>query len=306
MSDVKEFIPQLTGDGTFTFISPEFGEAFHSHHGAKQESFLKFVVPTQLAHLAKKPRLQLLDICYGLGYNTAAALQTIWEINPDCNVELRALEIDPRVPQAAINQKLFANWDANWDYKYTEILSQLAFESQVETNHLQAKLLIGDARKSIQMVYQSGFLADAIFLDPFSPPQCPQLWTIEFIQYVASCLHPDGLLATYSCAAAVRIALLEAGLIISSTHPVGRRTPGTLAAHRKTSSEEFFSHLSFPPLALSPSEQEHLFTRAAIPYRDPDLSDSKEAILIRRNQEQSISPLEPTSHWRKRWIADII
>lgn len=306
MSDPKDFIPQPTGDGTFTFISPEFGEAFHSHYGAKQESFLKFVFPTQLAHLAKKPRLQLLDICYGLGYNTAAALQTIWEINPDCDVELRALEIDPRVPQAAIDQKLFANWDTNWDYKYTEILSQLAFKSQVETDHLQAKLLIRDARKSIQIVHQSGFLADAIFLDPFSPPQCPQLWTIEFIQYVASCLHPDGLLATYSCAAAVRIALLEAGLIISSTPPVGRRTPGTLAAHKKASPEEVFSHLSFPSLALTPSEQEHLFTRAAIPYRDPDLSDSKEAILIRRNQEQSISLLEPTSHWRKRWIADII
>lgn len=294
MSDLEnDFTPQITADGSLTFFSQEFGEAFHSHFGAKQESFLKFVSPTRLANAAQKPVVRLLDICYGLGYNTAAALQTIWTVNPNCYVELIGLELNPSVPQAAIAHHVLDNWD----YEHTEILTKLAFEQQIQTDRLQAKLLIGDARDSIKKVNQLGFTADAIFLDPFSPPQCPQLWTVEFIQQVALCLHVDGMLATYSCAASVRTALLLAGLQIGSTEPVGRRSPGTVATHPH--SPESKSQSAIPP--LSAAEKEHLLTRAAIPYRDPQLNDPASVILQRRQQEQQNSQLEPTSRWRKRW-----
>ncbi|MCC5658735.1 hypothetical protein LC608_17425 [Nostoc sp. XA010] len=286
MSDLENFTPKLTADGSFTFVSQEFGESFHSHYGAKQESFFKFVEPTQLTTVAQKPVLRLLDICYGLGYNTAAALQTIWAVNPNCSVEVIGLELNPAVPQAAIAHHLFDNWNCN----YIEILSQLAFEHQVQIPRLKAKLLIGDARTTITLLRQSGFWADAIFLDPFSPPQCPQLWTVEFIKQVSLCLHQDGLLATYSCAAAVRTALLSAGLAISSTPPVGRRSPGTVAAY-SNSTQHWLNH-SYPLTAfsmLSQPEKEHLLTRAAIPYRDPELSDSTEVIIMRRQQEQQAS-----------------
>ncbi|BAZ52383.1 hypothetical protein NIES4103_50440 [Nostoc sp. NIES-4103] len=318
MSDLNNFQPQLTADGSFTFFSQEFSESFHSHFGAKQESYCKFVAPTQLAQAAQKPVLRLLDVCYGLGYNTAAALETIWAVNPNCHVELIGLELNPSVPQAAIAHNLFDNWN----YQYTAILSQLAFKQQCQTDHLNAKLLIGDARTSIQLVHQLAFQADAIFLDPFSPPQCPQLWTVEFIKLVSQCLHPDGILATYSCAAAVRTAFLLAGLVIGSTPPVGRRSPGTVAVHRgdgeigKWGDWEMGINKSmfFPPASLIPSspasvpplsqeENEHLLTRAAIPYRDPQLNDPAHVIVMRRRQEQQACSLEPTSRWRKRWLS---
>ncbi len=297
----NDLIPEPTADGSFTFTSREFGELFHSHYGAKQESFLKFVAPTQLAERAHQPVLRLLDICYGLGYNTAAALQTIWAVNPNCEVEVIGLEINPSVPQAAIAHHLFDNWD----YEYTGILTQLAFEKRVFSDRLKATLLIGDARDLIRQVHQLGFQADAIFLDPFSPPQCPQLWTIEFIQQISLCLHVDGILATYSCAAAVRTALLVAGLQIGSTPPVGRRTPGTIAAQIKGKRDALLPSPTLPLFtssALSQKEKEHLLTRAAIPYRDPNLNNSADVIVMRRQQEQQTCLLEPTSRWRKRWL----
>jgi tRNA U34 5-methylaminomethyl-2-thiouridine-forming methyltransferase MnmC len=55
------------------------------------------------------------------------------------------------------------------------------------------------------------------------------------------------------------------------------------------------------PLPLSDLEKEHQQTRAAIPYRDPNLQDSAEIILQRRQQEQLSSNLESTSQWRRRW-----
>jgi len=287
MQITEDFTPQATADGSFTFFSSEFGETFHSRQGASEEAQFKFVEPTQLRQKAQQSSLRLLDVCYGLGYNTAAALATIWSANPSCCVELIALELDPIVPQAAIAYHLLNPWSTT----IAQILKEFAANHQVETTHCKAQLLIGDARKTIQQVHQSGFQADAIFLDPFSPPHCPQLWTIEFLQQVANCLEPMGRLATYSCAASVRTALMAAGLQIGATPPVGRRSPGTIASYPAS---------SLP--ALSSQEQEHLQTRAAIPYRDPHLCDSAASILERRQMEQQVSLLEPTSHWKKRWF----
>ena len=52
---------------------------------------------------------------------------------------------------------------------------------------------------------------------------------------------------------------------------------------------------------LSPLEQEHLHTRAAVPYRDPSLTDPAAVIHQRHAEDQQRSPLESTSSWRRRW-----
>lgn len=286
MPEQNLFLPQLTDDGSFTFFSAEFGETFHSKSGAMQEAEAKFIQPLQLKQQAKKPKLQLLDICYGLGYNTATALTAIWQINPHCQVELFALELDPTVAAAALAHHLIDNWPK----PISQILTQLVSGGQVQTNNLHASLLIGDARSTIQQL-PADWQADAVFLDPFSPPNCPQLWTVEFFGKLAKHLKPEGKLATYSCSAAVRSALLAAGLKIGATTPVGRKSPGTIAS---------FNPTDLPP--LSQQEKEHLKTRAAIPYRDPNLCDRANEISHRRHLEQQTSTLEPTSHWKKRWL----
>ncbi|AFY79377.1 MAG: hypothetical protein IGR93_08510 [Hydrococcus sp. C42_A2020_068] len=287
MIRTPHFPLQSTADGSFTFFSNEFGETFHSSCGAKQEAERKFVEPCQLREKAKANNsLKLLDICYGLGYNSAAALETIWTANPDCRVELIALELDRLVPRQAIAEQLLVRWLP----PIPDLLEELAENYRVKTCRLDARLLIGDAREKIQQVQQSGFQSDAIFLDPFSPPKCPQLWTVEFLAIVARCLKPDGRLATYSCAASVRTALQLAGLRVGASNSVGRRSPGTVAS---------FGDRDLPP--LSQQESEHLQTRAAIPYRDPQLQNSAEAIAEQRRIEQRSSSLEPTSQWKKRW-----
>lgn len=279
------FTPELTADGSFTFFSTDYREAFHSLHGARQEALCKFVEPTQLIEKAARSELRLLDICYGMGYNTAAALETIWRVNPNCRVEVIGLEIDETVPQAAIAHQLFSSWQP----KIQRALRALALDFEVQSSHLSAQLRLGDARQTLQQLEQP---FDAVFLDPFSPRHCPQLWTVEFLTLVARHLKPDGRLATYSCATAVRAALIAAEFKIGSTHPVGRRSPGTVACSAAES-------VVFPALSLR--EQEHLRTRAAVPYRDRALSDSAATILQRREAEQRTSLLEPTSHWKKRW-----
>jgi tRNA U34 5-methylaminomethyl-2-thiouridine-forming methyltransferase MnmC len=280
---MTNFVNKITEDGSVTFFSLEFQETFHSQFGAKQEAIKKFAQPCQLDQKAQEQnQIKILDICYGLGYNSAAALDMIWSVNPNCLVELIALEIDPNVPQQAVN------YLDQWSKPISELLTKLAFNYNIETETLQAKLLIEDCRKTIQNLQQ--FQADVIFLDPFSPPKCPQLWTVEFLSLVAKCLKPTGKLVTYSCAASVRTALQLSGLSIGSTPSVGRRSPGTLASYQPEGL-----------LPLSQQELEHLQTKAAIPYRDPTLEDTASVILERRQQEQQQSLLESTSQWKKRF-----
>ncbi|KGF73599.1 hypothetical protein DO97_16580 [Neosynechococcus sphagnicola sy1] len=285
------WVPEPTHDGSFTFFSPEFGEHFHSREGAKTEALFKFVQATGLEQRASQQTLKLLDVCYGLGYNTAAALETIWRINPRCQVEVYGLELDETVPRAAIAPPLIDSWSP----AVQTALKAIAHDYGYQTSGLQATLLIGDARQTIQQLNQWGWQADTIFFDPFSPRRCPQLWTIEFLGQVGRCLAPKGKFATYSRSAAVRTALLAAGLCLG-TIPVGERhrshewSYGTVAA---------FDPQSLHP--LSPMEQEHLQTRAAIPYRDPHLDDVAAMILQRHQAEQQHSSLESTSQWRRRW-----
>ena len=296
MKTVTKFFPQITKDGSYTFFSPEFNEAFHSHYGARQEAEKKFLEPSLLKNKARLhsqntcSTLKLLDICYGLGYNSAAVLAGIWLVNPQCKVELIALEIDGTVPLQAIEHNLLNQWQS----PILQLLTQLATTKHIQTNYLDASLLIDDARKTIQQIYQNGWQADAILLDPFSPPKCPQLWTVEFLGLVTKCLKPTGRIVTYSSSAAVRTALSLTGLSIGSTPGVGRKSPGTVAS--------FFAD-NLPALSLQ--EREHLQTRAAVPYRDPELQDTAENIRQKRELEQGDSSLEPTSQWKKRWTSDL-
>jgi len=212
-------------------------------------------------------------------------------VNPNCRVEWVGLELDATVPPAAIAPPFLESWSI----PVQAALQAIAQQHHQHTSTLQAQLLIGDARQTIQSLAQIGFQADAIFFDPFSPQRCPQLWTVEFFSWVAQCLAPTGILATYSRSAAVRAAMQIAGLQVG-TIPLGERhlphewAQGTVAS---------FDGRSLHP--LTPMEQEHLQTRAAIPFRDPTLSDTAAVIHARHQQEQRISKRESTSSWRRRW-----
>jgi len=274
-----------TADGSVTLFSDRWQETFHSVHGAKDEAEAKFVIPTGIVAKAQtQAQIRILDVCYGLGYNSAAALEAL--LPPRSQVEIIALESNLEVPQMAIGAGLVNIWSP----PVVEILKTVAIPPHTCRRidpAIDLDLWIGDARQTIDQVPMAW--ADAIFLDPFSPPRCPQLWTVEFMQRLAARLKPDGYLVTYSCAAAIRTALLTAGLNIGSTPPVGRRSPGTIAA--------------FPPQplpAISTAEQEILQTRGAIPYRDRTLTATAADIMAARQQEQNLSPLESTSSWKKR------
>ncbi len=109
--ELQHFPVEPTADGSQTFYSERFGEWFHSRSGAYEEARTIYVEMTNLIERAQtQDQITVLDVCYGLGYNTAAALEGIWSVKGNAQIRLVGLELDAAVPQAAIAQGLLYNW----------------------------------------------------------------------------------------------------------------------------------------------------------------------------------------------------
>jgi len=92
---------------------------------------------------------------------------------------------------------------------------------------LQFEMIPGDARETL---HEWQGLADAWFLDGFSPAKNPELWSPDLMQQVAQHTAPTGTAATYTAAGHVRRALAEAGFTVTRAPGYGRKRHMTTCA----------------------------------------------------------------------------
>jgi len=292
---LSELIEVLTKDGSYSLRCIFFQENFHSLLGALEETKLKFTSTSNLQRFKGKS-LNVLDICFGLGYNSASLLNEL--IKQKSYLNLYALEIDKKPLEYSIRNESFLKL---WDPKIKKIFESLYRKDYFEDQFFKCSILWGDAREKINII-PSANKFDLIYLDGFSPQKCPQVWTIEFLSKVVEKLNPQGYLITYSSSAAVRKTLRNLGLEIFTIKPsLNEKTfwsQGTVAIAKLYENKlEPNSNLE----KLSAMEEEHLLTKASIPYRDQDLNSSKDDIINKRLNEQLSSNLLSTKKWRKKW-----
>ncbi len=75
-----EFHPYYTADGSVGLYSPEFNDIYHSATGALTEAIEKFIEPFDFDLLVRKSEIKILDICFGIGYNSKSFLQKIFSL----------------------------------------------------------------------------------------------------------------------------------------------------------------------------------------------------------------------------------
>ncbi len=292
---MSELTEVLTKDGSFSLRSACFQENFHSLIGALEETKLKFTATSNLQRFKGKS-LNVLDICFGLGYNSASLLNEL--IKQKSYLNLYALEIDKKPLEHSIRNESFLKL---WDPKVNSIFASLYRKNYFEDQFFKCSVLWGDAREKINII-PSSIKFDLIYLDGFSPQKCPQLWTIEFLSKVTEKLNSQGYLITYSSSAAVRKTLRNLGLEIFTIKPnFNRRTfwsQGTVAIS-KFDKNKLKPNFNFEKLSVM--EEEHLLTKASIPYRDEDLNSTKDEIIKKRLNEQYLSNRLSTKEWRKKW-----
>ncbi|WP_288262591.1 tRNA (5-methylaminomethyl-2-thiouridine)(34)-methyltransferase MnmD [uncultured Prochlorococcus sp.] len=292
---MSELIEVFTKDGSYSLRSTLFQENFHSLLGALEETKIKFTAPSDLQRFKGKS-LNVLDICFGLGYNSASLLNEL--IKQKSHLNWYALEIDKKPLEYVLKNKSFQNL---WSPKVKKIFLSLNQNDYFEDEFFKCRILWGDAREKINIIPADNKF-DIIYLDGFSPQKCPQVWTIEFLSKVTQKLNHQGYLITYSSSAAVRKTLRNLGLEIFTIKPsLDSKTSwswGTVAI-AKFDKNKLKPNLNFKNLSLM--EEEHLLTKASIPYRDKDLNSSTEDIIKKRLNEQLSSNLLSTKKWREKW-----
>ena len=199
LRDQKELI--LCEDGTNTLYSKEFDEPYHStKDGALHESLEKHVKPA-LSIKNNHKTLTILDICFGLGYNTFATLYYILKNKLDIKVHILSPEFDEGLVRSLKSFDFPLEFDS-----IKHIINTVAQELYYEDEQFKIEILLGNARKSIPKIKEK---IDIVYQDAFSPAHNPLLWTKEHFADIRAICKEDAVLTTYSSAAAIRLGLYE-------------------------------------------------------------------------------------------------
>ena len=196
----------LCEDGSYTLYSHDFEEPYHStKDGALHESLEKYVKPS-LAIKKDKKSLVILDICFGLGYNTFATLHYIKKHKLKTKIHILSPEFDENLVRSLDAFNFPPEFDT-----IKHIIKAISQNLSYEDEQFKIEILLGDARKVIGSIVQK---IDIIYQDAFSPTHNPLLWTYEWFKDVRAISKGDAILTTYSTAAATRLGLYENGFYI--------------------------------------------------------------------------------------------
>ena len=196
----------LCEDGTNTLYSKEFDEPYHStKDGALHESLEKHVKPS-FGLKSHKSQIRILDICFGLGYNTFATIYYVKKHGIKSKIEILSPEFDEELVRS-LKTFIFPPEFENIKHIIEAISDNLYYEDE----QFKIEILLGDARKTIPKIKEK---IDIIYQDAFSPAHNPLLWTKEHFTDIRAISSEDAILTTYSTAAAIRLGLYENGFYI--------------------------------------------------------------------------------------------
>lgn len=211
-------------DGSFTAYSAQFDEHYHStKDGALTESLQKHVIPA-LTLQEDKTSLMILDICFGLGFNTLATLHYLQSQKIKKKLRIISPEFDGELVRSLA------------DFPYPECFApfQSIIRTLSETQHYKDEWVeiivhIGDAREYLRGCTER---FDIVYQDAFSPATNPTLWTLEYFADVVAVMQEDAVLTTYSTALKTRLALYHNGLNVFLNQGAGFRN-ATVASRRE-------------------------------------------------------------------------
>lgn len=217
MTEVHTHLKKVeTKDGSFTLHNSEYDETLHSTTGATEETIKKFIEPSAISRKAESGSINILDIGFGTGMNSAAAIDAALRVNPSCKITIVGLEKD----------KATLEMDIVLQFKSHSIIAEAKKTLNYQSDQITVDVIVGNALESIKTIATK---FDIVLLDAFSPPKNPELWSKEFLGDVATLCNKGASLTTYSCARLVRDNLRGSGFRVEDGPKVGRRGPSTVA-----------------------------------------------------------------------------
>ena len=203
----------ITNDGSLTLKSDKYNECYHSSEGAITETLYKHIYPA--FEVVNQDEIKILDICFGLGYNTFLAI-----LNKPENTKLKIYS--PEFDEELVKSLKTFNYPDEFN-KIKHIIDEVATNYKYKDDEVEVEVFIGDAREYIKKLDS----IDIVFQDAFSPKVNTELWTIEYFKEIDK-LNPQ-IITTYSVATPIRYALYSLGYNLY-THPYDNIRKGTLAS----------------------------------------------------------------------------
>ena len=192
--------------------SQRFEDRYFSAHDGRAETREVFLAGNGLPKRWQEKRCQstepfhIAELGFGTGLNFLETL-ALWQKTAPKQARLTftSFELYP-LSRYEIARALL-NWPDLCELA-TPLLEQWPRLNTIKFDNVTLQLVIGDARSELP---QWQGLADAWYLDGFSPAKNPQLWEAVLMRSVFEHTKPIGSFSTYTAAGFVRRNLQEAG-----------------------------------------------------------------------------------------------
>ena len=205
-----------TKDGSNTLFSQRYNQHYHNpDDGAINEALTKHIIPTFTFHKDKK-ELTILDICFGIGYNTFSTIYYVLQNNLDIKLNIYSPELDANLVKSLEDFPFPKEFDS-----IKHIINSVAKTSKYEDEKIKIEVFIGNARKYIKSLKPNSF--DIVFQDAFSSDVNFELWTKEYFEDIYKITNDNFIMSSYAIATPIRLSMYEANLLIYEHRPVKRK-----------------------------------------------------------------------------------
>lgn len=226
---------KASADGSFSAYNATFDECYHSlKDGALHESLYKHIIPA-FSVCENLGEVRILDICFGLGYNTLASLYYRSLHALPIKLEIYSPELDRSVLESLITFPYPEEFDT---LPLREIVGDLCHKGVYEDTHTRIEVRIINACAYVREIPNESI--DVVYQDAFSPQKNPELWSEEYFAQIYRILAPHGILTTYSQSAMIRKNALACGfLVYDCTHSQKLVRGGSVMSKRELTLPEY-------------------------------------------------------------------
>lgn len=197
-----------TGDGSFTIHIPEWGEQYHSKHGAIAEALHVFIKEGLYHWLSENAtsKVSILEIGFGTGLN--ALLTYLESEKHSWNIDYTGVEAYP-LGDEEYQKMNYAEMLGISDEVYLKLHNAAWEEKSTISNNFQ---LQKQQRLFSDISAEHNF--NLIYFDAFGIRVQPELWTEEIFTIMYSALKPEGVLVTYAANGNARRAMQAVGFSV--------------------------------------------------------------------------------------------
>ena len=220
--NINSIVP--TKDGSNTLFSKLYNQHYHNpDDGAINEALSKHIIPAFAFHKDKK-ELNILDICFGIGYNTFSTIYYCLQNSLNIKLNIFSPELDGNLIKSLENFAFPKEFDS-----IKHIINSIAQTSKYEDEKIKIEVFIGNARDYIRSFEKNSF--DIIYQDAFSSDVNFELWTKEYFDDIYRLCKDSCIISSYAVATPIRLSMNEAGFFIYEHRPIKRKI--TLAFKNK-------------------------------------------------------------------------